>query len=149
VSENSKFAATHQILYRKDKWDTSGGNEALGRVSASIPESTKAMVSGLFKREHIRGVSVYFGIGEERPFYIEKTPSLLMERIRHNLTFFYLNYTLLTGLLFCLTLIISPTAIIGMGILAALWFWLIRSSQNGYIQVYSKSNVFCNSWGNY
>lgn len=126
-------------FYSKDKWDASGGNEALGRVSASIPDSTKAIVSGVFKREHIRGITVYFGIGEERPYYVERTPSLLMDRIRHNMTFFYLNYIILTGILFCLTLLVSPSAIIGMALLAGVWFWLIRStSQTGSLQIYCK-----------
>ena len=93
------------------------------------------MVGSLFKREQIRGPGVCFGIGEERPFYVEKTPSLLVERLRHNMTFFYLNYTILTGVLFCLTLLVSPSAIIGIGILAALWFWLIKASQDGALRV--------------
>ena len=119
----------------KEKWDSSGGNEALGRASAAIPESTRQMVGSLFKREQIRGPGVCFGIGEERPFYVEKTPSLLVERLRHNMTFFYLNYTILTGVLFCLTLLVSPSAIIGIGILAVVWFWLIKASQDGSLRV--------------
>lgn len=119
----------------KEKWDASGGNEALGRAHAAIPESTRTMVGSLFKREHIRGPAVYFGIGEERPFYLEKTPSLLMERLRHNFTFFYLNYMLVTAVLFCLTLLISPSAIIGIGLLALTWMWLIKASQDGSLHL--------------
>jgi len=101
------------------------------------------MVGSLFKREHFRGPAVYFGIGEERPFYVEKTPSLLMERLRHNMTFFYLNYMVLTGVLFCLTLLVSPSAIIGIGILALAWMWLIKASQDGSLHVGSK---FVGEW---
>eukprot|EP00522_Entomoneis_paludosa_P005855 CAMPEP_0172458106 /NCGR_PEP_ID=MMETSP1065-20121228/25788_1 /TAXON_ID=265537 /ORGANISM="Amphiprora paludosa, Strain CCMP125" /LENGTH=224 /DNA_ID=CAMNT_0013212189 /DNA_START=60 /DNA_END=734 /DNA_ORIENTATION=+ len=119
----------------KEKWDTSGGNEVMGKVSAAIPESTKKYVSGIFKREHLRTLTVFFGIGEERPFYIEKTPSLLVERLRHNAAFFYLNYFLLTAILFCLTLVISPSAIIGMALLAAAWMWVIRASQTGALKI--------------
>ena len=108
----------------------------MSRVTASIPDSTKLMVGSIFKREHIRSITVYFGIGEERPFYIEKTPSLLMERLKHNITFFYLNYVIITAMLFCLTLLTSPTTIIGMALLAGIWFWLIRSSAaTGYVEV--------------
>jgi len=130
-------------LSSKEKWDSSGGNEALGRASAAIPESTKTMVGSLFKREHFRGPAVYFGIGEERPFYVEKTPSLLVERLRHNMTFFYLNYMILTGVLFCLTLLVSPSALIGMGLLAMAWMWLIKASQDGSLKIGSKSVVCC------
>eukprot|EP00527_Entomoneis_sp_CCMP2396_P009625 CAMPEP_0198136670 /NCGR_PEP_ID=MMETSP1443-20131203/298_1 /TAXON_ID=186043 /ORGANISM="Entomoneis sp., Strain CCMP2396" /LENGTH=225 /DNA_ID=CAMNT_0043797927 /DNA_START=140 /DNA_END=817 /DNA_ORIENTATION=- len=119
----------------KDKWNTSGGNEMVGKVSAAIPESTKNYVSNVFKREHIRAFSVFFGIGEERAFYLEKVPSLLVERLRHNVTFFYLNYLLLTGVLFCLTLVINPSAVVGMAILAAAWMWVIRASQSGALKI--------------
>jgi len=78
---------------------------------------------------------VYFGIGEERPFYVEKTPSLLVERLRHNVTFFYLNYMLLTAVLFCLTLLISPSAIIGIALLAAAWMYVIKASQSGSLSI--------------
>ena len=92
----------------------------------------------MFKREHLRSVSVVFGIGEERPFYVEKTPSLLLERLRHNTIFFYLNYMVMTSVLFCLTLLISPGAIIGIGLLALAWVWLIRASQSGALKIGSK-----------
>jgi hypothetical protein len=121
--------------HSKEKWNASGANEAVGRVSAKIPESTKNYVGTLFSREQLRSVTVYFGIGEERPFYVEKTPSLLVERLRHNFTFFYLNYMLLTAVFFCLTLFISPTAIIGMAILAAGWMWVIKMSSSGSLNL--------------
>lgn len=107
-------------------------------MSSAIPESTKSYVGGLFKREHLRSVSLFFGIGEERPFYVEKVPSLVMERVRHNISFFYLNYILLTAVLFCLTLFISPSAIIGLALLAMAWMWVIRSSQDGSLKIGSK-----------
>jgi hypothetical protein len=107
----------------------------MGRMSASVPDSTKNFVGTLFNRDNIRSVGVYFGIGEERPFYVEKTPSLLMSRMHHNLTFFYLNYMLLAALLFCLTLLISPSSIIGIGLLALAWMFVIRASSTGTLQV--------------
>lgn len=143
-------AATHVDGYRvcqsliyflgcsKEKWDSSGANEAVGRLHASIPDSTKTYVTSMFKREHLRSISVVFGIGEERPFYVEKTPSLLVERLRHNMVFFYLNYMVITAVFFCLTLLISPGAIIGIGILAISWMWLIRASQSGSLRIGSK-----------
>jgi hypothetical protein len=90
-------------------------------------------------RENLKGVTVYFGIGEERPFYIEKVPSLLMERIRLNLSLFYLNYMLLTAVLFVLTLLISPSAIIGIGLLGLAWMYVIKSTQSGSMPIYGTS----------
>jgi PRA1 family protein len=118
------------LLYSKEKWDSSGASAAMGRVSASIPESTKSYVGTLLQRQHLRSVSVFFGIGEERPFYVEKTAmSLVVARLKHNTTFFYLNYLLLTFVLFCLTMITSPIPLIGMGLLAGVWMYVIRASQ--------------------
>jgi hypothetical protein len=93
-------------------------------------------------RENLKGVTVYFGIGEERPFYVEKVPSLLMERIRLNLSLFYLNYMLLTAVLFVLTLLISPSAIIGIGLLGLAWMYVIKSTQSGSMPIYGTS-IFC------
>jgi hypothetical protein len=112
----------------------------LSNVSSKIPQETKDYISQaqkeLFNREHLRSISVFFGIGEERPFYVEKVPSLLMERLRHNVAFFYLNYMLLTAVLFVLTLLISPSAIIGIGLLALAWMYVIKTSNAGAMQIY-------------
>lgn len=94
----------------------------------------------MIKRENIRTISIFLGLGEERPYYVEKIPSLLIERIKHNMTFFYLNYAIMTCmifLLFCLSLFISPTNIIVIAMLAGMWFYFIRASSTGYYQVYS------------
>ena len=88
---------------------------------------------------------MFFGFGEERPFYVEKNPALLMERIRHNLSFFYLNYMLLTAVLFCLMLLTSPLTIIGLAVLAGAWTWVIRSTQGGSLVI--GGNVLpCRLW---
>lgn len=107
----------------------------MGRMTASIPDSTKAYVAGAFKREHIRGVTVFFGIGEERPYYIEKNVPLLVERVRHNLTFFYLNYMIVTIILFCLTVITSPLTIVGVALLVGAWMAFIRATASGSLTI--------------
>lgn len=127
-------------INRKEKWDQSGANEALARMTASIPQGTKEYISltsqQLFDRKHLRSVTVVFGIGEERPFYLEKSPALLLARVKHNVGFFYLNYLLMTAVLFCLTLLISPSAIIGIGLLAMAWMYVIRRTSSGAITAY-------------
>jgi len=123
----------------KEKWDASGANEAIARVSSSIPEGTKdyfnATSQQLFNRQHIRPLAVCFGFGEERPFYVEKTPSLLMERLRHNATFFYMNYLIMFAVMFVLTLVIPPSAIIGIALLGFAWVYVIKASQNGQMKI--------------
>ena len=126
----------------KEKWDASGANDAMNRISASVPQGTKdyfvSATGQVFNKQKLRSVSVCFGIGEERAFYVEKAPALLVARVKHNLTFFYLNYMMLTAALFCLTLVISPTAVIGIGLLGALWLYVIRQTQNGAMLIYGK-----------
>mmetsp|Transcript_12799 Transcript_12799/g.30233 ORF Transcript_12799/g.30233 Transcript_12799/m.30233 type:complete len:227 (+) Transcript_12799:265-945(+) len=123
----------------KQKWDSSGANEAMSRISESIPDSTKIYISQttgqIFSRDRLRPVSVCFGIGEERPFYVEKTPSLLVARVKHNAQFFFLNYLLLLSVLFGLTLFVTPKAIIGIAILAGAWVYVIRASSSGSLRV--------------
>lgn len=123
----------------KDKWESSGASRAVADVYAQVPQGTQdyfaSASSQMFNRQHLRPVTVVFGIGEERPFYVEKAPSLLMERVRHNTTFFYLNYMALTAVLFTLTLLITPTAIIGIALLGFAWMYMIRSSTNGHVKI--------------
>jgi len=123
----------------KDKWETSGASKAVSDIYSNVPQGTKdyfaATSTQLFSREQLRTVSVFFGIGEERPFYLEKNPSLLVARLRHNLTFFYLNYMLMTAAIFLFTVVFSPTKILGIGLLGMAWMWVVRSTQNGSLRV--------------
>jgi hypothetical protein len=129
----------HTCYFSKEQWNSSGGNQVLDRFSATLPEGTKRYFSqtgaALFSREKLRSLVVFFGMGEEKPFYFESSPSLIAARLQHNMSFFYLNYFVITATLFVLTLLISPSAIIGIGLLAAAWFLFIRSTQNGYLTI--------------
>mmetsp|Transcript_49935 Transcript_49935/g.150189 ORF Transcript_49935/g.150189 Transcript_49935/m.150189 type:complete len:238 (-) Transcript_49935:443-1156(-) len=123
----------------KDKWDAAGGQEVISNVSGAIPQNTKDMLSQttskLFNRQALRSPTVFFGIGEERPFYLEKSPPLVAERIKHNISFFYLNYMILTAVLFFLTVIVSPSALIGMALLGAGWMSVIKATQEGHMEI--------------
>ena len=116
----------------------------MARMSANIPQGTKEYISltgsQLFNRQQLRGMTVYFGVGEEKPFYLEKSPALLLARLKHNLSFFYLNYFMVTAVLFCLTLLITPSAIIGIGLLALAWTYVIRRSSTGSLKLGGKQN---------
>ena len=142
-SHNKWNNLNHQHYYfSKEKWESSGASRAVSDVYAQVPQGTKDYFTStsqqLFNRQHLRPFAVVFGIGEERPFYVEKSPALLMERIRHNFSFFYMNYMVLTAILFTLTLLVTPSAIIGIGGLGFAWVYMIRSSTNGHIRIGSK-----------
>ena len=139
ISDDSSQHEPH----RKDKWDSSGGNEVVSRVSSSIPQGTKDYISTagqkLFDRQHMRSLSVFFGIGEERAFYVERSPSLLLARMQHNLSFFYLNYMMVFAILFILTMLTSVKTMVCMALLAGAWLYVVRVSQEGGLTVYGES----------
>lgn len=121
------------------KWEGSKGQEVLSSVSSSLPESTKEYIESakarLFNTAYIRSPRVFFGIGEDRPFYMEREMALLGSRLKHNFSYFYLNYFILTSVLFILTLFISPGALIGIGILGIAWGALIKATSSGSMKV--------------
>jgi hypothetical protein len=123
----------------KDTFNNSGGQEVLSSVSASIPQGTKDYFknakSTVFNRDQLRSISIFFGLGEEKAFYVERNPALIMSRLKHNISFFYMNYIFLTSILFILTLIISPGAIIGIGLLGIAWMSVIRATSEGSCKV--------------
>jgi hypothetical protein len=129
------------INYSKESFNRSGGNEMLSSVSASIPQGTKDYIysakSKLINRDHLRPISVFFGIGEEKAFYLEKNPSLIVSRVNHNIAFFYMNYIVMTVVLFILTLIISPGAIIGIALLGVAWASILRATSTGSVTLHS------------
>ena len=110
-------------------------SELVSSVTSSIPQGTKDVLSEasarFFNPAYIRSPKVFFGIGEERPFFVEKQASLLASRVKHNFAYFYLNYAILTAILFFLTLIVSPTSIIEVGLLALAWGSVIKATSSG------------------
>jgi len=123
----------------KNAWEKSGAKDVIATASSNLPQGTQDTISlakqKIFNRQNLRSPTVFFGIGEEQPFYVEKVPSLIAERARHNLSFFYLNYVGVTTILFCLTLLISPMTIIGMGLLGGAWMVVIRATNEGSVQI--------------
>ena len=47
-----------------------------------------------------------------------------------------------TTILFCLTLLISPMTIIGMGLLGGAWMVVIRATNEGSVQIKGECFVF-------
>ena len=81
----------------------------------------------LFSADNLRSISAMLGSGEEKPFGLLLSPSGLLDRLRHNFGFFYLNYMVLTAVLFVLNVFFSPSAWIGMIILGVMWVGMINS----------------------
>lgn len=119
----------------KEKVQSVGGNEFVSKVTSSIPQGTRELIleakTKFFKLDYLRSLKTFLGVGEEKPFYLEFSLSLIIPRVTHNLKFFYMNYMLITGTLFFLTLLISPSAIIVIGLLALTWITVIKSTIEG------------------
>jgi len=135
----------------KNAWENSGAKDVFANAQSNLPQGTQDTLSivkqNIFNRKNIRTPTVFFGMGEEQPFYVEKVPSLVTERVRHNFRFFYLNYAMVTTVLFCLTLLISPSAIIGIGLLGFAWVAVIRATSEGSVQIKGTIGAFlCVGW---
>jgi hypothetical protein len=84
-------------------------------------------------------MNVYFGVGEKKTLYLEKSPTLLLARLKHNASFFYLNYFMITAVLSCFALVlVAPSAIIGIGLLKFAWTYVIRRSSTGSLKLGGK-----------
>jgi len=121
-----------------ERWESSGGKDILSNVTDHIPQETKEFMSQaknrFFNVAHIRTPSVFFGFGEEKPFFLEKSTGLLVPRLRHNFTFFYLNYMIIVAMFFILTFVVTPTAVFSSALLALAWAALIRATKDGSIK---------------
>ena len=139
----NKIYITDFQHFRKNAWDNSGAKDAIASATTNLSPQAQDTLNlaktKIFNRQNVRSPTIFFGIGEEQPFYIEKVPSLITERLRHNVKFFYLNYIAVMVVLFCLTLLISPSAIIGMGLLGFAWMALLKATSEGSMQVKGKS----------
>jgi len=123
----------------KETFNKAGGNEIVSNISASVPQGTKDYISEaklkFFNFSYLRSPKVFFGIGEEKPFYVERTVSLILPRVQHNMTFFYLNYMVITAILFLLTVLINPMTIIAIGMLGLVWMVVIKTTSEGSVSI--------------
>ena len=118
------------LSFSKTKWNSSSGPSTLSTITTSLPPSiqTRAatLTSSFLSPRHFRPLTSCLGIGEQRPYYLETVPTLAIDRLRTNLRHYYLNYTALAAVLFALTLLVSPTSIISLAILAAAWAYALK-----------------------
>ncbi|CAB9523377.1 expressed unknown protein [Seminavis robusta] len=84
-------------------------------------------VAGIFSRENLRSPAVVLGSGEDQAFSLVLSPPSLLERIRHNIGFYYLNYLFLTAAIFLLNVFFSPGSWMAMLFLAVLWVGMVNT----------------------
>mmetsp|Transcript_48485 Transcript_48485/g.58698 ORF Transcript_48485/g.58698 Transcript_48485/m.58698 type:complete len:183 (-) Transcript_48485:181-729(-) len=89
----------------------------------------------LFSADKVRSFSIYFGIGDQRPYFVETNGPLIGARIKHNMSFFYLNYLAQSGFFFALSILFSPGSLLEIGILALVWIVLMRLTVDGVLNL--------------
>ena len=126
-------------MFRQKKWSESRAPELMSSVSNQIPQGTKDYLSQttqtFFNPSKIRSPTLYVGVGEDRPFFFERSPSLMVSRVKHNFQYFYLNYFIISVILFLMTLLVSPTAVFGIGIVIASWLVALKATESGFLMV--------------
>jgi len=124
-------AASNLLGQAQKNWSESEGPKVLKDVASSIPESTRK----IFSSDKIRTISVYFGIGDTRPYFAEKNSSLIVARLKHNVSFFYLNYLVQSAIFYGLTILFSPGSLLEIGILAIAWLLVMRATNDGVLNL--------------
>ena len=112
------------------------------QVSSSIPQEAKNILqsakTNVLDNDKLRSLSVFFGIGEASAYSLILMPTKLCQRLWQNVTFFYLNYILLTAIVFAVSLLaflMSPKTLIILVCLALAWFAMLRVTKEDGVKV--------------
>ncbi|TMW60591.1 hypothetical protein Poli38472_000633 [Pythium oligandrum] len=71
---------------------------------------------------NVRGLAVFFGFGEEKPFNLP-SKEVLTTRTRKNAAFFATNYAVLAALVGVVTILMNPLFLFVLMCLAGFWFY--------------------------
>jgi hypothetical protein len=114
-------------------------NDLASTVSASIPQEAKNFMQSarekVLDNDKLRSFSAFFGIGDESSFSIQLSPTKLCPKLKDNLVFFYLNYILLTAVVFAISLLaflMSPQTLTILAILAVVWYVVLKATEDGF-----------------
>lgn len=112
--------------------------QTMNQVSGAMPAEAKSAIQSakehIWDSDELRSLSMFFGIGESNTFSIAINPTILCPRLKNNLFFFYLNYILLTAIVFCVILlatVLNPTSLIMLGALGLGWFVVLQATSEG------------------
>eukprot|EP00522_Entomoneis_paludosa_P011372 CAMPEP_0172448812 /NCGR_PEP_ID=MMETSP1065-20121228/7748_1 /TAXON_ID=265537 /ORGANISM="Amphiprora paludosa, Strain CCMP125" /LENGTH=225 /DNA_ID=CAMNT_0013200401 /DNA_START=17 /DNA_END=694 /DNA_ORIENTATION=- len=117
--------------------------QAMGQVNDAIPDQAKSALQSakerIFDSDQLRSLTVFCGFGEGgSAFSVALNPTVLCPRLKNNLVFFYLNYILVTAIVFCIVLLatmLNPVSLIFLVALAFGWFVVLRATADGSTQV--------------
>lgn len=123
----------------KDIAEKVGLEEGLATVTdklkGAVSQDTKDYISettgDIINVKYFRSFKEFFGIGEEKPFYLEKEKALIYERVQKNFNYFYLNYGTLAVILFCTSIFFDLGNIFHLVALAIAWAVVIKFTASG------------------
>mmetsp|Transcript_9 Transcript_9/g.15 ORF Transcript_9/g.15 Transcript_9/m.15 type:complete len:237 (+) Transcript_9:91-801(+) len=125
--------------------------QTMHQVSDAIPAPAKSVLQSakekILDSDQLRTFSQFFGIGQQQstkdgttstnppPFSLAFNPTVLCPRLTNNVKFFYLNYLLLTAVVFAIVLLatmLNPMSLIMLAVLALAWFLVLSATVEPY-----------------
>lgn len=102
-----------------------------GAVSQETKDYISESTGNIINKKYFRSIKEFFGIGEEKPFYLEKEKALIYERVQKNFNYFYLNYGALAVILFCTSIFFNLGNVFHLIGLAIAWAVVIKLTASG------------------
>ncbi|CCI41670.1 unnamed protein product [Albugo candida] len=100
-----------------------------GTLVVEVPKSAiqrvKQNVQELIKLRNVRGISLFFGLGEEKPFNMPEK-SVVMSRLRKNMLFFATNYALVAMAVGSIAIMLNPFFLFVLLCLGGFWFYVLN-----------------------
>jgi hypothetical protein len=128
--------------------DRNQANQAIHSVTDHIPQETKDFMAAakakILDSDKLRSFQVFFGIGESDAFSFSLNPAIVCPKLKNNLIYFYLNYLLLSAVIFLLStlaMLMSPQTLIVVISLMVAWFLLIRATRGGSMKIFGLCEI--------
>ncbi|CAI5711932.1 unnamed protein product [Hyaloperonospora brassicae] len=110
---------------------TVAADEPQGTITIEVPEHVlKKMRKQVFKAvdvRNVRGLSQFFGLGEEKPFNVPGR-EVLAVRCRKNAVFFSANYAISAALVGVVTILLNPFFLFVLICLGGFWLYMTSAT---------------------
>uniref|UniRef100_M4BI58 PRA1 family protein n=1 Tax=Hyaloperonospora arabidopsidis (strain Emoy2) TaxID=559515 RepID=M4BI58_HYAAE len=108
-------------------------DEPQGTITIEVPEHVlKKMRNQIFQAvdvRNVRGLSQFFGLGEEKPFNVPGR-DVLASRCRKNALFFSANYAISAALVGVVTILLNPFFLFVLICLGGFWLYMTSATAN-------------------
>ncbi|KAK1948270.1 PRA1 family protein B5 [Phytophthora citrophthora] len=108
-------------------------DEPQGTITMEVPQHALQKIRNqLFKAvdiRNVRGISQFFGLGEEKPFNVPGR-EVLASRCRKNALFFSANYAISAALVGVVTILLNPFFLFVLICLGGFWLYMSSATAN-------------------